>query len=185
MIKVFGKPLRVNKAASDKKQIDVGANLFVGNLDPNVDERTLYETFSQFGIIVQPPKIQRDDEGNSRGFGFVNFADFEASDAAIEAMNGQHLMGKQVNVSYALKKDGKGERHGSAAERLLAAQRKKNQPQVGSRNARSFLFSHRRLQFIMGMGMGMPGMPGMMPGMPFGMPPGMTGANNMPLGGRY
>lgn len=127
MIKLFGKPLRVNKASSDKKQVDVGANLFVGNLDPAVDERTLYDTFSQFGLIVQPPKIARDTEtGNSRGFGFVSFDDFDASDAALEAMNGQHLMGKQIKVSYALKKDGKGEAHGSAAERLLASQRKKN-----------------------------------------------------------
>jgi splicing factor 3B subunit 4 len=31
-------------------------------------------------------------------------------------------MNRAITVSYALKKDGKGERHGSAAERLLAAQ---------------------------------------------------------------
>lgn len=43
-------------------------------------------------------------------------------------MNGQYLMNKEVNVSYAFKKDGKGERHGSQAERLLAAQAKKNAP---------------------------------------------------------
>jgi hypothetical protein len=68
-------------------------------------------------------------------------------------MNGQYLMNKPITVSYAFKKDGKGERHGSAAgsyfflqrfnhyhstfdtkthffyyiERLLAAQAKKNQ----------------------------------------------------------
>ncbi|CAB5201624.1 unnamed protein product [Rhizophagus irregularis] len=46
-------------------------------------------------------------------------------DAAIDAMNGQYLMNKPITVSYAFKKDGKGERHGSAAERLLAAQAKK------------------------------------------------------------
>lgn len=38
MIKMFGKPIRVNKASSDKKSAEVGANLFVGNLDPEVDE---------------------------------------------------------------------------------------------------------------------------------------------------
>ncbi|CAB5390267.1 unnamed protein product [Rhizophagus irregularis] len=46
-------------------------------------------------------------------------------DAEIDAMNGQYLMNKPITVSYAFKKDGKGERHGSAAERLLAAQAKK------------------------------------------------------------
>ena len=47
---------------------------------------------------------------------------FDASDAAIEAMNGQYLCNKAISISYAFKKDAKGERHGSAAERLLAAQ---------------------------------------------------------------
>ena len=39
MIKVHGKPIRVNKASQDKKQLDVGANLFIGNIDPDVDEK--------------------------------------------------------------------------------------------------------------------------------------------------
>jgi splicing factor 3B subunit 4 len=43
---------------------------------------------------------------------------------AIENMNGQFFGGKQITVQYAFKKDGKGERHGTQAERLLAAQAK-------------------------------------------------------------
>lgn len=31
---MFGKPIKVNKASQDKRTQDVGANLFVGNLDP-------------------------------------------------------------------------------------------------------------------------------------------------------
>ena len=41
MIKVFGKPIRVNKASQDKRSQDVGANLFIGNLDPEVDEKVI------------------------------------------------------------------------------------------------------------------------------------------------
>ncbi|KAJ8660961.1 hypothetical protein O0I10_003183 [Lichtheimia ornata] len=126
-IRLYGKPIRVNKATSDRKNLDVGATLFIGNLDPDVDEKLLYDTFSAFGVIVQTPKIARDPEtGNLKGFGFVSFDNFDSSDAAIDAMNNQYLMNKQITVSYALKKDGKGERHGSAAERLLAAQARKN-----------------------------------------------------------
>ena len=55
------------------------------------------------------------DTGNSKGFAFINFASFEASDAALEAMNGQHLCNRPISISYAFKKDSKGERHGSAA----------------------------------------------------------------------
>jgi len=123
MIKLFGKPVRVNKASAHQKNLDVGANIFIGNLDPEVDEKLLYDTFSAFGVILTTPKIQRDPEtGNSKGFAFINYASFEASDAAIEAMNGQYLCNRAISISYAFKKDSKGERHGSAAERLLAAQ---------------------------------------------------------------
>ncbi|MED6180647.1 hypothetical protein PIB30_011953 [Stylosanthes scabra] len=122
MIKLYGKPIRVNKATQDKKSLDVGANLFIGNLDPDVDEKLLYDTFSAFGVIVTNPKIMRDpDTGNSRGFGFISYDSFEASDSAIEAMNGQYLCNRQITVSYAYKKDTKGERHGTPAERVLAA----------------------------------------------------------------
>lgn len=123
MIKLHAKPIRVNKASAHQKNLDVGANIFIGNLDPDVDEKLLYDTFSAFGVILQTPKIMRDPEsGNSKGYAFVNFASFDASDAAIEAMNGQYLCNRPITISYAFKKDAKGERHGSAAERLLAAQ---------------------------------------------------------------
>ena len=57
MIKLFGKPVRVNKASAHQKNLDVGANVFIGNLDPEVDEKLLYDTFSAFGVILQTPKV--------------------------------------------------------------------------------------------------------------------------------
>ena len=58
----------------------------------------------------------RDPEtGNSKGYAFISFASFDTSDAAIEAMNGQYLCNRAITISYAFKKDSKGERHGSAA----------------------------------------------------------------------
>ncbi len=105
MIKLYGKPIKINRASQDKKTLDVGANIFVGNLDPELDEKLLYDTFSSFGVIISTPKIMRDpDTGQSKGFGFVNFDTFEAADASIAAMNGQYLSGRPISVSYALKK---------------------------------------------------------------------------------
>jgi splicing factor 3B subunit 4 len=137
MVKLFGKPLRVSKSSLDKKagqnSLDVGANLFIGNLDPdNVDEKVLYDTFSTFGTIIKPPKIMRDDLTNqSKGFGFLSFDSFEASDMAIECMHNQYLCNRQIIVQYAFKNtnnteetgqaSGVRERHGSVAERMLAA----------------------------------------------------------------
>ena len=38
--------------------MEVGAELFIGNLDPMVDEKTLYDTFSRFGSLVAAPKVR-------------------------------------------------------------------------------------------------------------------------------
>jgi splicing factor 3B subunit 4 len=120
MIKLFGKPLKVNKASQDKRTQDVGANVFVGNLDPEVDEKLLYETFSNFGMVIST-KITRDpDTGESNGHGFVSYDNFNSSDVAVAQMNGQYFSGRQIRVEYAIKKDTKAEKHGGFAERLLA-----------------------------------------------------------------
>jgi splicing factor 3B subunit 4 len=130
-VRLYGKPIRVNKASADKqKTVDVGAELFIGNLDSLVDEKLLYDTFSRFGNLIQTPKVMRDENNMSKGFGFVSFADFEASDAAIAAMHGQYLMNREVTVQYAYKKDGKGERHGDEAERKLASQARQHNVQL-------------------------------------------------------
>lgn len=58
-VRLYGKPIRVNKASADKqKTVEVGAELFVGNLDPMVTEQTLYDTFGRFGSLVAAPKVK-------------------------------------------------------------------------------------------------------------------------------
>ncbi|KZZ89996.1 Nucleotide-binding, alpha-beta plait [Moelleriella libera RCEF 2490] len=124
-VKLYGKSLRVNKASADKqKGADIGAELFVGNLDSMVDEKLLYDTFSRFGPLLSLPKVARDDAGASKGFGFVSYGDFDSSDAAVANLDGQYLLSRDISVQYAFKKDGKGERHGDKAERELAKQAK-------------------------------------------------------------
>ncbi|KAJ4366967.1 Spliceosome-associated protein 49 [Neocucurbitaria cava] len=124
-VSLYGSRIRVNKASADKQRnVEIGAELFIGNLDAMVDEKTLYDTFGQFGPLVNAPKIARDETNLSKGYGFISFGDFESSDAAIASMHGQYMMNKQISVQYAYKKDGKGERHGDEAERMLAKQAK-------------------------------------------------------------
>jgi len=196
MIKLYGKPIRVNKASAHQKNLDVGANIFIGNLDNEVDEKLLYDTFSAFGVILTTPKIQRDpDSGNSKGFAFINYASFEASDAAIEAMNGQYLCNRAIQISYAFKKDAKGERHGSAAERLLAAQNPLSQADRPHQLFADAPSAPNAPPPPVGSGPpGMPpapggagGLPGMPPppvpppgGMPPPLPPGPPGAHPLP-----
>lgn len=203
MIKLYGKPIRVNKASAHQKNLDIGANLFIGNLDPEVDEKLLYDTFSAFGIILQVPKIMRDNDTNSsKGFAFINFASFDAADAALEAMNGQYLCNRPITISYAFKKDSKGERHGSEAERFLAAQNPLPQAErphqlfadappthPQTHQAMNAASMQPPMGMMGGMQMGMMG--GMPPGMGYPQPPmqgmfapmqGMQGMQGMPFG---
>ena len=193
MIKVFGKPIKVNKASQDKKLTEVGANIFIGNLDPDVDEKLLYDTFSAFGGITQTPKIMRDpDTGASKGYGFCSFESFEASDLAIECMNGQYLCNRSIVVQYAFKKESQGERHGSQAERMIAASMpQRGKPHTlfsgGEGDAVSGHIPAMSMPSHMSMSMPMPGMPptfhpmgGMGMGAPPPPPPPMMGGMGMP-----
>jgi len=124
MVKVYGKMIKLNKSTRERRVIDVGANIFIGGIDADVDEKQLHDTFSAFGGITQTPKIMYDaDSGNAKGYAFISFESFEAADLAIECMNGQYLGSKPVVIQYAFKKDSQSERHGSQAERLIAANR--------------------------------------------------------------
>ncbi|EDO08183.1 RNA recognition motif domain containing protein [Babesia bovis T2Bo] len=122
-VKLYNKPLRLNKASRDKQTFEIGANLFIGNLDPDVDDKQLHDTFASFGNVISANVVRDGDATDRKAFAFVSYDSFEASDAALAAMNGQFICNKPIHVSYAYKKDTKGERHGSAAERLIAANR--------------------------------------------------------------
>lgn len=59
MIKLYGKPIRVNKASAHQENLDVRANIFIGSLDPEFDEKLIYDTFSAFGVILQTPEVNQ------------------------------------------------------------------------------------------------------------------------------
>ncbi|KAK8548417.1 hypothetical protein V6N12_061331 [Hibiscus sabdariffa] len=75
--------------------------LFIGGLSYGTDDQTLKEAFSGFGDVTEARVIVDRDTGRSRGFGFVNFADDEAANSALSAMDGQELHGRNIRVSYA------------------------------------------------------------------------------------
>ena len=76
MVKLYGKPLKVNRATQDKRTQEIGANLFVGNLAEEVDEKKLKDICSSFGVVLST-KIMRDPEsGISKHYGFVSFDNF-------------------------------------------------------------------------------------------------------------
>jgi len=78
-------------------------NVFIKNLDEKVDDEELKNMFSAHGII-KSAVIMRDDQGKSKGFGFVNFEKPEEAEAAVAKLNDTELDGKTVFVGRAQKK---------------------------------------------------------------------------------
>ena len=76
-------------------------NVFVKNLDPNIDNKALYDTFSLFGNILSC-KVSSDINGKSRGYGFVHYETEEAAKQAISKVNGMQIGEKTVEVNLFL-----------------------------------------------------------------------------------
>jgi len=72
-------------------------NLFIKNIDPEIDSNQLFTTFKAFGRIVSA-RIMRDAEGNSRGFGFVSFTQAEEASRALASTNNTLLGNQKINV---------------------------------------------------------------------------------------
>jgi RNA recognition motif-containing protein len=76
--------------------------LFVGNLPRSVTDSVLSEFVTNAGFQVVSAAVIRDKmTGESRGFGFVELADEEDMQRAIQGLNGQSLEGRPLTVNEA------------------------------------------------------------------------------------
>jgi cold-inducible RNA-binding protein len=74
--------------------------LFAGNLPWSIDDDELRNLFSAYGEIADCKIIMDRETGRSRGFGFVEM-DESAAQAAIEALNGTEIDGRNIKVNEA------------------------------------------------------------------------------------
>ncbi len=75
--------------------------LYVGNLPYTVDDESLHSKFAAFGEVQSAKVITDRETGRSKGFGFVEMADDNAADTAVEKLNGAEFNGRAINVSEA------------------------------------------------------------------------------------
>ena len=75
--------------------------IYVGNLSFNTNEDGLRAAFEAHGEVTSASIISDRDTGRSRGFGFVEMSNDDQARAAINAMNGAELDGRQLTVNEA------------------------------------------------------------------------------------
>jgi len=75
--------------------------LYVGNISYSLNDATLKETFESYGEVVSAKIIMDRETRRSKGFGFVEMATREGAEAAISALNGTEVGGRELTVNEA------------------------------------------------------------------------------------
>ncbi len=76
-------------------------NIYVGNLEYKISDNDLREIFEEFGEVVSAKVITDRETGRSKGFGFVEMADEDDANNAIEELDGAELDGRTIKVNKA------------------------------------------------------------------------------------
>jgi cold-inducible RNA-binding protein len=75
--------------------------LYVGNLAYSITDNTLQQKFSAFGTVASAKVMMDRDSGRSKGFGFVEMANSQEAQAAIQGLNGESVDGRALTVNIA------------------------------------------------------------------------------------
>ncbi len=82
--------------------------LYVGNLSFSTSEDELRSLFEQYGQVASATLVMDRDTGRPRGFGFVEMNDDGEAKAAIAALNGQNVGGRDLTVNEARPREDRG-----------------------------------------------------------------------------
>ncbi|XP_075674476.1 polyadenylate-binding protein 3-like [Castanea sativa] len=110
---INGKPIRIMYSHRDPSIRKSGyANVFIKNLDTSIDNKALNETFAAFGTVLSC-KVAVDSNGQSRGYGFVQFENEESAQNAIARLNGMLINDKKVYVGLFVRRQERNQQNGS------------------------------------------------------------------------
>ena len=90
----------------------MGKKLYVGNLSYGITDSALEQMFAAHGTVQSAQVIMDRDTGRSKGFGFVEMGSDAEAQAAITAMNGKDVEGRNLTVNEARPKTEGGGRGG-------------------------------------------------------------------------
>ncbi len=76
-------------------------NIFVSNISFKVREQALSDLFSSYGEVVSVRIIKDKETRRSKGYGFVEMANDQAGNAAINALNGTEHYERTIVVAEA------------------------------------------------------------------------------------
>ncbi|MDR1200807.1 MAG: RNA-binding protein [Tannerellaceae bacterium] len=76
-------------------------NIYISNLSFGVTDADLTELFSDYGDVTSAKVITDRETGKSRGFGFVEMANDNEGQKAIDELNEAEYDGKNISVSIA------------------------------------------------------------------------------------
>ena len=93
----------------------MGNKLYVGNIAYEVDRDMLNEAFSRYGTITDCTIIIDRETGRSKGFGFVEMSSDAEAQAALEALDGFEMEGRELRVSEARPREDRGSRGGGGS----------------------------------------------------------------------
>jgi len=74
-------------------------NIFVGSLPFSIEEADLRESFEAYGTVDSVKIITDKFTGRSKGFGFVEMANDDEAQKAIDELNGATVQGRAIVVN--------------------------------------------------------------------------------------
>jgi RNA recognition motif-containing protein len=86
----------------------MGRKLYVGNLAYGITDSDLQQMFAAHGTVQSAQVIMDRDTGRSKGFGFVEMGSDAEAQAAIDALSGAQVEGRNLTVNEARPREDRG-----------------------------------------------------------------------------